>query len=188
MAVSGPGVEGLMDTIAKQMGALGGLLAPGADTTSQAVFLALQQQWCTFTQTKPQDANTGVAAGTTIAGNQAYTLTMAPVTAFKMKVASFYVTSCAALNMVNTNIATINLVWNNGNGGSDNVIFTGNTTNAGGGIGNIVAGTPLLLALTNTTAAIVPSGSCIQVKISKAGAGGCEFPQSEFTVIAQPSA
>lgn len=87
----------------------------------------------------------------------------------------FRVDSCkivphASLTSNNTDLATLQLVANNGNGGSDTVIAAINTaTTAGGGSGNWTA--DIGVALTVTAAnAVVSSGSQLQVKITKGGA------------------
>lgn len=87
----------------------------------------------------------------------------------------FRVDSCkiiphASLTASNADNATLQLVANNGNGGSDTVIATINTaTTAGGGSGNWTA--DIGVALTVTAAnAVVASGSQVQLRITKSGA------------------
>jgi hypothetical protein len=76
----------------------------------------------------------------------------------------------ASLTSDNTNLATLELVYNNGNGGSDTVIATINTaTTAGGGSGNWTADIGVALAVTAANA-VVPAGSQVQLNVTKGGA------------------
>ncbi len=75
-----------------------------------------------------------------------------------------------ALTSSNTDNATLELVYNNGNGGSDTVIATINTaTTAGGGSGNWTADIGVALAITAANS-VVPSGSQLQLNVAKSGA------------------
>lgn len=76
----------------------------------------------------------------------------------------------AALTSDNTSYVSMQLVYNNGNGGSDTIVATANSTNTGAtlGTGDWVAG--VAEALTVSSASI-PSGSQVQVKFLKYGSG-----------------
>ncbi len=88
----------------------------------------------------------------------------------------------AAVTAENTNNATFALVSNNGNGGSDTTIATINTaTTAGGGSGNLTADIGLAITITAANA-VVSSGSQLQIKTTKAGAGGLSLPAGSFVV------
>jgi hypothetical protein len=88
----------------------------------------------------------------------------------------------AALTSENTNNATIALVYNNGNGGSDTTVATINTaTTAAGGSGDWTAGVGVAVTITAANA-VVPSGSQLQVKITKNGAGAIITPTASVIV------
>lgn len=120
--------------------------------------------------------------------NSVWTATLDPNTAVKMQVTECKWTVDNAVTSVNTNVAILSLVYNNGNGGSDTTIATINTaTVAGGGTGDLVAGTPVAVTI-NTTNMIVPANSCVAVKLTKSGAGGCATGTFSVSVKAKPSA
>ncbi len=76
----------------------------------------------------------------------------------------------AALTADNTNLATLELGYNNGNGGSDTGIATINTAaTAGGGSGNWTADIGVALTITAANS-VVPSGSQVQWNLTKGGA------------------
>lgn len=114
-----------------------------------------------------------------------HTLDQNTVTQFRVKTFKFSATSNIA--SANTNVATIALVYNNGAGGSDTTIASTNTaTTAGGGTGDIVAGVAYSFSC-NANNVVVPINSQLQVKITKAGAGGCALPAGTFEVKAVPA-
>lgn len=132
------------------------------------------------------DVNLALAAGpaTTIAGNVAQTHTLSDSTPVELRITSFKVTATSTITSANTNVAQFALVYNNGNGGGDTTIASVNTaTTAGGGSGDITGGNPYSVALTAANVD-VPSGSCLQIKVTKAGVPGKELPAVSFTVAA----
>jgi hypothetical protein len=78
----------------------------------------------------------------------------------------------AALTSDNTSYVSVQLVYNNGNGGSDTIVATANSTNTGAtlGTGDWVANVGEALTITDANASI-PSGSQVQVKFLKYGSG-----------------
>ena len=109
---------------------------------------------------KPADAATSTSA--------TYTLDYSVPSSFRVDAVKYV--PHAALTANNSNLATLKLVTNNGNGGSDTVVATINTAAAAaGGTGNWTA--DIGQALTVTAAnAVVTSGSQLQFKMTKGGA------------------
>lgn len=120
--------------------------------------------------------------------NTASTHTLDQSTGVTMLASTFKVVVGTTVTSVNTNVANIALVYNNGAGGSDTTLCSINTaTTAGGGTGDITAGTAYSFALNASTSRI-PSGSQVQIKVTKAGAGGVALPFLSFELKAAPSA
>lgn len=109
---------------------------------------------------KPADAATSTTS--------AYTLDYSVPTRFRVDAVKYV--PHATLTADNTNLATLALVANNGNGGADTTIATINTAaTAGGGSGNWSADVGVALTVTAANA-VVTSGSQLQLRITKGGA------------------
>jgi hypothetical protein len=137
--------------------ALYGLLG-GHSTASKALIDTLSA--VQYKVDKPADAATSTTS--------TYTLDYSTGPRFRVDAVKYV--PGASLTADNTNLATLELVYNNGNGGSDTVIATVNTAaTAGGGTGNWTA--DIGVAVTVTAAnSVVPAGSQIQLNIAKSGA------------------
>lgn len=114
--------------------------------------------------------------------NSTYTFTFDSNVAVRFMVDTLKLTFEQAITETNTNLATFNLVYNNGAGGSDTTIATANTA-VGGGVTNTSANQPRSITLSSNTALwVVDRLSCLQLKITKAGAGGLALPPMSFEV------
>lgn len=152
------------------------VFAPDSNTTAQALADAVFDQPFMYRCDRPYDAN----------ANSTSVHTLDTSTATQVRVKTFKWGLRASVTSDNTNNATVALVYNNGNGGSDTTVATINTaTTAGGGSGNITLEVPYSVAVTAANA-IIPSGSQLQVKVTKSGAGGLALPHSSFEVKAAP--
>lgn len=161
----------------------------GADP-SNAAYITLIEGWLnkpvTYRCDRTIDLNVSVAGGTTIAGNATSQHTLDANTQFQVTAKSFKIITNANVTAANTNCATFALVYNNGNGGTDTTIATINTaTTAGGGSGNLTVGVPFSVPLTAANV-VVPAGSQIQIKVTKAGTPGMELPQLSMEAVFQP--
>jgi hypothetical protein len=106
------------------------------------------------------------------------------VTPVRYRVTKFYVTMNTALTETNTNLAQIQLCYNNSNGGADtNVALV--YTNVAGGIGNVTINQPASITLTAANV-VVPSGSSLLIRETKAGAGGLALPARTYDVFVEP--
>jgi len=132
------------------------------------------------------DANTALAGGTTPSINVASTHTIYPSTPIHFRCKHFKLVAKANIAQTNTNFATINLVYNDGTGNADTVIASANTENKTGALGAVTSAVPLSFTLTAANARI-PAGSCVQIKVTKSGAGGLEMPELDFEVGLTPS-
>lgn len=176
-------VESSNDTSTKFLDILRAMFGP--DMTSTALGIVNGAFKMSYRAMQPADSNVNLAAGPaqTIAGNVAYTHTLCSNTQSQMTIEAFKITTTAALSQAATNIATIALVYNNGNGGSDTTIASGNTAVAGG-VANTTAGVPSAISITAANQ-VVPVNSCLQIKVTKSGASGKELPAIAFDVISR---
>lgn len=178
--------ESSVNTAQKLIDILRAFLAPDAAAAAQTIVNGGFRVRLTAGQ--PKDSNIYLAganvqsAPNTIAGNVFYTHTLDASTSIQMKVDAFRITAGEAVTSANTDLATWALVYNNGNGGSDTTIATANTTAAGGGVA-LTANTPLAITLTDANR-VVPSGSCVQIKVTKAGTNGKQLPAVSYQVEA----
>ncbi len=124
---------------------------------------------------------TGVLDAST---NTAGTYTLDQSTSLPLTVKTFKVIVYANVTADDTNNATFALVYNNGNGGSDTTIASGNhATTGSGGLGTLTSAIATSISI-NSTNQVIPAGSQVQIKITKAGAGGSPLPVTDFTVTA----
>jgi hypothetical protein len=150
--------------------------APDMAAAAQSVVDGVLNQEFVYSKERAFDANSN--------STSVHTLDMSTLN--QMRVRTFKWSTRANVTADNTNLATVQLVYNNGNSGSDTVIATSNTaTTAGGGSGNLTLEVPFAFTI-NATNAVVPAGSQVQVKVTKAGAGGLLLPHSSFEVKASP--
>ncbi len=152
------------------------MFAPDMSAAAAALVGANVNQNFRYNVSQPLDASI----------NTASTHTLDQATLVQMRASTFKVVVGTSITAANTNVATIALVYNNGNGGSDTTICSANTaTTAGGGTGDITAGTAYSFT-ANTTNALIPAGSQVQVKVTKAGTGGLALPALSFELKAVP--
>lgn len=115
---------------------------------------------------KPLDAATSTSA----------TYTCDELVPRRFRVDTVKIVPHVALTADNTNNAVFQLVANNGNGGGDTVIATINTAaTAAGGSGNWTADIGVALPVTAANA-LVAASSQLQLRMTKAGAGGIATP------------
>jgi hypothetical protein len=142
------------------------------DMASAAVAVMEQQQKVRYQVGHPLDASINTVGNWILDENvqvQFY------VQNFKMVVG-------ANVTSNNTSLATISLVTNNGNGGSDTTIATANTaTTAGGGTGDLTNGIPYSFTVTAANS-LVAAGNQLAVRITKSGAGGLALPNTSYFV------
>ena len=150
-------------------------LAPDGNATATALVAASQVNTIKYKAYLPLDASINTTANVI--------LDMA--TPIKYKVSAFKVALNAALTETNTNLAQIQLVYNNANGGSDtNIALV--YTNVAGGIGNVTAAIPASITLTAANQ-VIPAGSQVAIRETKAGAGGLVLPMRFYEVTLIPS-
>lgn len=162
------------DTGAKFRDSLVGLLAPDMNTTAVALVDSFLNQEVRYTAAQP--LNTAAAT--------ASTLTFDASTLLAMRAKTFKVITHATVTADNTNYATMALVYNNGNGGSDTTVATANTTIPGAtaATNDITA----LIAYSFTcNATAIPAGSQVQVKVTKV-ASGVALPALTFELKGVP--
>lgn len=151
-------------------------LAPDMNTTATALVIASQQNTIKYKAGLPIDASINTTAN----------IILDMATPIKYKVTSFKVALNAALTETNTNLAQIQLVYNNANGGIDtNIALV--YTNVSGGIGNVLAAVPNSITLTAANV-VIPAGSQVAIRETKAGAGGLTLPMRYYEVTLVPSA
>jgi len=171
------------DTGQKYRDAFGALFAPDGDSTSEALIDNMLQIKYNATRGTVMAEN----ADSTV--NSVWSSTLDRRTTVRMLVQEAYLisdNSWSTTSNVNTNVAILSLVYNNGNGGSDTTIATINTaTVAGGGGGLVTASVPYALTI-NTTNQVVPAGSLLAFKLTKSGAGGCSTGTFSISVKAKP--
>jgi hypothetical protein len=173
------------DTGQKFIDAFASFFAPDRDAT--AVALAQNMAAVKYRIHQDKDANlTNVNGNGLVTDKQdyniAHTYTVDPSTLVRFKVSSFKMTAAVNIAAANTNYATVQLVYNNGNGGSDTVIAAANTENKSGSLGAVTSAIPASFTVTAANA-VVPSGSCVQIKVTKSGAGGLALPELDFHVV-----
>ncbi len=149
-------------------------IAPDMNATATGIVDSFLTKVCSYTVSCPLDASINTVSVDTLDTS----------TALRMKCSSFKITSHTALTETNTNLATIQLVYNNGNGGSDTVVALA-YTNVAGGLGNLVANTPASFSVTAANS-VIPAGSCLQIKTTKAGAGGLALAYRTFEFKGKP--
>ena len=150
-------------------------LAPDMSTTATALVQASQVNTVKYKAHLPVDASINTTAN----------IVLDMATPIKYKVTSFKLALNAALTETNTNLAQIQLVYNNANGGSDtNIALV--YTNVSGGVGNVLAAIPNSLTLT-ANACVIPAGSQVVIRETKAGAGGLVLPMRAYEVTCVPS-
>lgn len=155
------------DTMQKYRDSLGALMAPDGDSTSES----LVDNTMVVRYTAVRGAVMAANVDSTV--NSVWTATLDPSTTLRLQYVSSHVIVDNTVTAVNTNVAIFSLVYNDANGGSDTTIATINTaTTAGGGSGDITAAVPMALT-ANTSNGVVPAGSLLAFKLTKAGAGGC---------------
>jgi hypothetical protein len=163
------------DTAAKFRDALVGLMAPDMNSTATALVDGFLNQSVRYNVSQPLNTAAATASTHTLDGS----------TLLQMRVKTFKVITHANVTADNTSYATIALVYNNGNGGSDTTIALGNTANAGAAgapTGDITA----LIAYSFTcNATPVPAGNQLQVKITKVSSG-VALPALSFEVKGVP--
>lgn len=143
-------------------------LAP--DMNATAVALVQGDQVIKYKANLPIDASINTTAN----------IILDMATPIKYKVTAFKVALNAALTETNTNLAQIQLVYNNANGGADtNIALV--YTNVAGGIGNVVAAIPNSITLTAANQ-VIPAGSQVIIRETKAGAGGLTLPMRYYEV------
>lgn len=133
--------------------------------------------------TGPNAASRGAAASTvreyertiewdgTLDATTARNYCVDDTTAQPMRVTRVCFVPDGSLTASATNYRVMTVVFNNGNGGSDTILFRANTTpTANGGTGNLVASRRF--AFTEVNAVDIPEGSMVQFKVSHAGTGG----------------
>lgn len=151
--------------------------APDMNATATALVDAYLNQEIRYNVSQPLDASI----------NTASTHTLDQSTAIQFRAKTFKVVVGTTISAANTNVATMALVYNNGAGGSDTTIASINTaTTAGGGSGDITAGTAYAFTL-NTSNVVIPAGSQVQVKVTKSGAGGLALPFLSFELKGVPA-
>lgn len=152
-------------------------LAPDMDATSVALIKAIAPSTVKYKSGMiPLDASINTTAN----------IILDMATQVKYKVTAFKVALNAALTETNTNLAQIQLVYNNANGGADtNIALV--YTNVSGGIGNVLAAIPNSITLT-TANVVIPAGSQVIVRETKAGAGGLVLPMRAYEVTLIQSA
>ncbi len=153
------------------------MFAPDMNTTATALVDAVLNQELRYNVSEPLDASINTASTHTL--DQSTNITMVAKT--------FKVVTDTNITGTNTNVANFSLVYNNGAGGTDTVLCTINTAASNNsGTGNITAGTAYSFALTAANVRI-PSGSQVQIKTTKAGAGGVALPFRSFELKCAPS-
>lgn len=163
------------DTGQKVVDLLTASLAPDMNTTATALVQAMQPATVKYKAYLPIDA------GTTTTAN----IILDMSTPIKYKVTALRLALNAALTETNTNLAQVQLVWNNANGGADtNIALV--YTNVSGGIGNVTAAIPNSLTLTAANV-VVPSGSQVAIRETKAGSGGLTLPMRFYEVTLVPT-
>lgn len=176
--------ESSTDTANRLLDLLRALFAPDMSTTALGIVDGAFKICARAHQ--PADSHiilagvTNIQLPNTVAANVTHVHTLFDSTPVAMRVETFKLTPQAAWTEANTNFSTFALVYNNGNGGTDTTIATANTAVAGG-LGNTTANTPAAFTVTAANAA-VPSGSCVQIKVTKSGASGMQLPDISFTV------
>lgn len=164
------------DSLQKYRDAYVAWAAPDMATTAVALADGVLGQSFRYNVSQPLDASINTAS--------THTLDQSTAVAFRVK--TFKVMVGTTITSANTNVATIALVYNNGAGGADTTIASMNTaTTAGGGTGDITAGTAYSFSL-NTSNISVPASSQLQIKITKSGQGGLALPFSSFEVKGGP--
>ncbi len=151
--------------------------APDMAAAAAAVVDAILSTNFHYSASQPLDASINTASTWTLDQN----------TQAQFRVKTFKVVVGTNVTSANTNVATMALVYNNGAGGSDTTIASTNTATTGGsGTGDLVAGTAYSFALTAANV-VVPAGSQLQIKVTKAGAGGLALPCLTFDVKGVPA-
>lgn len=179
--------ESSVDSASKLLDCLRAMFAP--DMSTSAIGIVNGTFKIGYNCGRPADSNVYLAAANilaapnTIAGNVTSTHTLCANTQVQQTFESFHITTNAAISQAATNLATIQLVYNNGNGGTDTVIAGGNTAVAGG-VANTTANVPSAISITAANATVA-AGSCIQIKVTKSGAAGKELPFVHFSAIAR---
>ncbi len=166
------------DTNQKFRDAFVAQFAPDMNSTATALVDAWLNQEIKYNSNQPPDANINVAT----------THCLDASTLMQMRVKTFKVTVGANVTSANTNIAIIALVYNNGAAtGADTVLCNINTQTAGASsTGDLTANSPYSFTL-NSSNVVVPIGSCLQVKVTKVGAGGLALPSCSFEVKGVPA-
>lgn len=140
-----------------------------ANTTTGA---AHDMQRRKFTLTKL--ANDPAAADTTANGVCNGTYWIQAYVPRKARLVGARALPMVAVTSDNTNYATINVTKDNGGGGSQTVILSNTTKNAGAGLGSFAAGSYINLTpsiVTTSGANDCDAGSYLQVQVAKAGSG-----------------
>ncbi len=156
------------DTASKLRDVLVAGLADGS-TTSTGLVEGLLSNSLRYTWSRPLD----------VAASTASVDTLDASTALRMKVSSFKITAAVAVTETDTDLATLQLVYNNGNGGSDTVVALA-YTNIAGGLGNLTANKPASFSVTAGNS-VIPAGSCLQLKTTKGG-NGVALPYRSYEV------
>lgn len=151
--------------------------APDTNTVAIALVDAVLGQSFRYNVSQPLDADV----------NTTSTHTLDQATSCEWRIKTFKMIVGTTVTSANTSVANVALVYNNGAGGADTTIASANTaTTLGGGTGDITAGIAYNFTL-NTSNVVVPSGSQIQIKVTKAGASGKALPFTSFEVKGAPS-
>ena len=160
------------------------MFAPDMASAATSLVDALIQTPFHYAVDRQADNVGNGAAGSGALANTSHTLDASTLAQFK--VTGFKVTAHAAVTSDNSNFTWINLVYNNGAGGSDTVVATVNTaTTLGGGTGNLAADQPKAITLVANNNVVVPAGSQLMIKTLKAGTG-VSLPILSFDVKGAP--
>jgi hypothetical protein len=133
------------------------------------------------------DATIMNTTGAAVATNEASVtqlFVLDPMTDYRMVVQSYRVAATGDITAANTDFATFDLMFNNGNGGAFTTIASANTENKSGSLGAVTANIPASVTV-NTAAAAVPAGSQVIIRVSKSGAGK-KLPQLTHVVRVEP--
>lgn len=165
----------------------GALLAPAGNASQLTAIqnlTAVKKLWWA----QPADATIMNTAGNAIATNEASVtqlFVLDPATDYQMKVEEYKVAATGAITAANTDFATFDLMYNNGNGGAFTTVASANTENKTGSLGAVTANIPVAVTVTAANA-VIPAGSQIVIRVSKSGAGK-KLPQLTHVVRVKPA-
>ncbi len=163
------------DSATKFRDVLVAMMAPDMNATAVALVDNFLNQEVRYNVSQPLNTAAATASTHTLDG----------ATLVQMRAKTFKVITHANVTADNTSYATIALVYNNGNGGSDTTVALCNTANAGAAgapTGDIVA---LIAFSLSCNATPIPAGSQLQVKVTKVSSG-VALPSLSFELKGVP--